>query len=168
MTTCIEGHNKLDICSIMFVNYNTLITVMYLRNTISVHDIKEYLIKCVSNCIHIIVNEPMCKVEKIMIKKNQKNLIFLFKSDFFLYLIFKNSGIHNIIKYFTIRLFDVNTATQVCALCAFVLKHTQNFVDLDACKQLFVLNSYKSAIKKIGSKKILNQRFFWSDLNQMI
>ena len=33
------------------------------------------------------------------------------------------------------------------ALC-FVLKNIQNFVDLDACKQLFVLNSYKSAIKK--------------------
>ena len=38
-------------------------------------------------------------------------------------------------------------------LCAFVLKNTQNFVDLDACKQLFVLNSYKSANKKNGSKK---------------
>ena len=38
-------------------------------------------------------------------------------------------------------------------LCAFVLKNIQNFVDLDACKQSFVLNSYKSAIKKIGSKK---------------
>ena len=35
----------------------------------------------------------------------------------------------------------------------FVLKNTQNFIDLDACKQLFVLNSYKSAIKKNGSKK---------------
>ena len=47
-----------------------------------------------------------------------------------------------------------------CApLSAFVLKNTQNFVDLDACKQLFVLNSYKSAIKKTGSKKkkIVNQ-----------
>ena len=32
-------------------------------------------------------------------------------------------------------------------------KNIQNFVDLDACKQLFVLNSYKSAIKKIVSKK---------------
>ena len=42
---------------------------------------------------------------------------------------------------------------QVCTLCVFVLKNTQNFVDLDACKQLFVLNSYKSAIKKTGSKK---------------
>ena len=41
----------------------------------------------------------------------------------------------------------------MCALCAFVLKNTQNCVDLDACKQLFVLNSYKSAIKKTGSKK---------------
>ena len=88
---------------------------------------------------------------------NKKNLIFLCKSDFFylffIYLIFFKSGIHNVIKYFTIRLSGVNTATQVCALCAFVLKNTQNFVDLDACKQLFVLNSYKSAIKKTGSKK---------------
>ena len=63
------------------------------------------------------------------------------------------SGIHNVIKYLTIRLSGVNTATQVFALCAFVLKNTQNFADLDACKQLFVLNSYKSAIKKTGSKK---------------
>ena len=54
------------------------------------------------------------------------------------------------IKYLTIRLSGVNTATQVCAL---VLKNTQNFVDLDACKQLFVLNSYKSAIKKKTEKK---------------
>ena len=37
--------------------------------------------------------------------------------------------------------------------CAFCIKNIQNFVDLDACKQLFVLNSYKSTIKKIGSKK---------------
>ena len=61
--------------------------------------------------------------------------------------------VHNVIKYLTIRLSGVNTATQVCALCAFVLKNIQNFVDLDACKQLFVLNSYKSANKKTGSKK---------------
>ena len=33
----------------------------------------------------------------------------------------------------------------------------QNFVDLDACKQLFVLNSYKSAIKKPEVKKIKNK-----------
>ena len=59
-------------------------------------------------------------------------------------------NIHNGIKYLTIRLSGVNTATQVCACCAFVLKNIQNFADLDACKQLFVLNSYKSAIKKIG------------------
>ena len=63
-----------------------------------------------------------------------------------------SSNIHNVIKYLTIRLYCVNTATQVCALCAFVLKNIQNFVDLDACKQLFVLNSYKSTIKKIGKK----------------
>ena len=64
-----------------------------------------------------------------------------------------SSDIHNVIKYLTVRLSGVNTATQVCAHYAFVLKNSQNFVDLDACKQLFVLNSYKSAIKKIGSKK---------------
>ena len=68
-----------------------------------------------------------------------------------------SSNIHNVIKYFTVRLSGVNTVPQVCALCAFVLKNIQNFVDLDACKQLFVLNSYKSAIKKIKSKKIINQ-----------
>ena len=62
-------------------------------------------------------------------------------------------NIHNVIKYLTIRLSGDNTTTQVCALFAFVLKNIQNFVDLDACKQLFVSNSYKSAIKKIGSKK---------------
>ena len=62
-------------------------------------------------------------------------------------------NIHNVIKYLTIRLSGVNTATQVCALCAFALKNIQNFVDLNACKQLFVLNSYKSVIKKIGSQK---------------
>ena len=72
-------------------------------------------------------------------------------------------------SYLTIRLSGFNTATQVCALCAFVLKNIQNFVDLDACKQLFLLNSYKSVIKKTGSKK--NNKsiiFFWSDLNQII
>ena len=63
---------------------------------------------------------------------------------------------HNVIKYLTIILSGVNTATQVCALCAFVLKNTTIFY-IDACKKLFVLNSYKSAIKKIGSKKIINQ-----------
>ena len=68
---------------------------------------------------------------------------------------------HNVIKYLTVRLSGVNTATQVCTLCAFVLKNIQNFVDLDAYKQLFVLNSYKSAIKKIRSKKIINQFFFF-------
>ena len=72
---------------------------------------------------------------------------------FFIDLIFFKSGIHNVIKYFTIRLSGVNTATQVCALFAFVLKNTHNFVDIDACKQLFVLNSYKSANKKTGSQK---------------
>ena len=62
-----------------------------------------------------------------------------------------SSNIHNVIKYLTGS--GDNTTTQVCAHCAFVLKNIQNFVDLDACKQLFVLNSYKSAIKKTGSKK---------------
>ena len=61
---------------------------------------------------------------------------------------FFKSAIHNVIKYLNIRLSGVNTATQVCALCAFVLKNTQNFVDLDACK---------SAIKKPEVKKIINQ-----------
>ena len=65
-----------------------------------------------------------------------------------------SSNIHNVIKYLTIRLSGDNTTTQLCAHCAFVLKSIQNFVDLDACKQLFVLNSYKSAIKKIGNKNI--------------
>ena len=51
-----------------------------------------------------------------------------------------SSNIQNVIKYLTIRLSDDNTTTQVCALCAFVLKNAQNFVDLDDCKQLFVLN----------------------------
>ena len=60
-----------------------------------------------------------------------------------------SSNIHNAIKYLTIKLSGVNAASQVCAL--FVLKNIQNFVDLDACKQLFVLNSYKSA--KTGSQK---------------
>ena len=46
----------------------------------------------------------------------------------------------------TIQLHNVRT------LC-FVLKNIQNFVDLDACKQLFVLNLYKSAIKKPEVKK---------------
>ena len=69
-----------------------------------------------------------------------------------------SSNIHNVIKYLTIRLSDDNTTT----LCAFVLKNVQNFVDLDACKQLFVLNAYKSAGTKLEVKKL----FFWSDLNQ--
>ena len=76
-----------------------------------------------------------------------------------------SSNIHNVIKYLTVRLSDDNTATQVCALCAFVLKNIQNFLDLDACKQLFVLNLYKLAEKKFEVKNIINQLFFWSDLN---
>ena len=63
-----------------------------------------------------------------------------------------SSNIHNI-KYLTLRLSGDNTTKEVCAHCAFVLKNIQNCVDLDACKQLFVLNSYKSVIKKIGNKK---------------
>ena len=47
-----------------------------------------------------------------------------------------------------------------CAHFVFCIKNIQNFVDLDACKQLFVLNSYKSAIKKNHKSMI-----FWSDLN---
>ena len=52
-------------------------------------------------------------------------------------------------------------------LC-FVLKNIQNFVDLDACKQLFVLNSYKSVIKKPEVKKKHKSVIFLSDLNEMI
>ena len=48
----------------------------------------------------------------------------------------------------------------------FVLKNIQNFVNLDACKQLFVLNSYKSAIKKPEVKKNHKSIIFLSDLNQ--
>ena len=81
------------------------------------------------------------------------NRILFIYLNFFIYLIFFKSGIHNVIKYLTIRLSGVNTATQVCALCAFVLKNIESFVDLVACKQLFVLNSNKSVIKKIGSQK---------------
>ena len=76
-----------------------------------------------------------------------------------------SSNIHNVIKYLTIRLSGDNTATQVCALCVLYKKNIQNFVDLDACKQLFVLNSYKSAIKKTGSQKNHKSMIFWSDLN---
>ena len=64
-----------------------------------------------------------------------------------------SSDIHNVIKYLTVRLSGVNTDTQVCTFCAFVLKDIQNSVYLNACKQLFVQNSYKLAITKIGSKK---------------
>ena len=39
-----------------------------------------------------------------------------------------SSNIHNVIKYLTVRLSGVNTATQVCALCAFLLKNIQHFV----------------------------------------
>ena len=67
-----------------------------------------------------------------------------------------SSNIHNVIKYFTIRLSGDNT-TEVCVHCGFVLKNIQNFVDLEACKQLFVLNSYKSVIKKMRNTKIINQ-----------
>ena len=90
----------------------------------------------------------MCRVDKNHDLKKKSDLFDL-NRIFFIYL---KSGIH-VIKYFTIRLSGINTATQVCALSSFVLKNTQNCVDLDACKQLFVLNSYKSAIKKTGSQK---------------
>ena len=53
-----------------------------------------------------------------------------------------------------------------CAHFVFCIKNIQNFVDLDAWKQLFVLNSYKSAIKKTGNKKNHKSIFFFlSDLN---
>ena len=48
-----------------------------------------------------------------------------------------------------------------CAHFVFCIKNIQNFVDLDACKQLFVLNSYKSAIEKNGSPQKKNQINFW-------
>ena len=67
-----------------------------------------------------------------------------------------SSNIHNVIKYLTIRLSGDNTIK--CAHFVFCIKNIQNFVDLDAFKQLFVLNSYKSAIKKTGSKKKKNQK----------
>ena len=67
-----------------------------------------------------------------------------------------SSNIHNVIKYLTIRLSDDNTTTHVCTICTFVLKNIQNFVDLDACKQLFVLNSYKSEVKKI----VIDEKLF--------
>ena len=76
-----------------------------------------------------------------------------------------SSNIHKVIEYLTIGLSGDNTTIQVGALCAFVLKNIQNFVDLDACKQLFVLNSYKSVIKTIGSKKNHKSMIFLSDLN---
>ena len=53
-----------------------------------------------------------------------------------------------------------------CAHFVFCIKNIQNFVDLDACKQLYILNSYKSAIKKTGSKKNHKSMIFFSDLNQ--
>ena len=43
--------------------------------------------------------------------------------------------------------------TSVRTLCFCNKKNIQNFVDLDACKQLLVLNSYKSAIKNSEKKK---------------
>ena len=52
-----------------------------------------------------------------------------------------------------------------CAHFVFCTKNIQNFVDLDACKQLFVLNSYKSAIKKTGSQKNHKSMIFLSGLN---
>ena len=58
---------------------------------------------------------------------NKKIRFFLFKSDFFnlfyffIYLIFLKSGIHNVIKYFTIRLSGVSTATQLHKCAYFVL-----------------------------------------------
>ena len=52
-----------------------------------------------------------------------------------------SSNIHNVIKYLTVRLPGVNIASQVRANVFLFLKNIQNFVDLDAGKQLFVLNS---------------------------
>ena len=60
----------------------------------------------------------------------------------------------------------MTTQLHKCAHIVLLYKIHKKFVDLDACKQLFMLNSYKSVIKKIGNKKIINQLFFWRDLNQ--
>ena len=77
-----------------------------------------------------------------------------------------SSNIHNVIKFLTVRLSGVNTATQsVCTLCFCKKKKIQNVVDFDACKQLFMLNSYTSAIKTIRSKKNHKSMIFLSNLN---
>ena len=52
-----------------------------------------------------------------------------------------------------------------CAHFVFCIKNIQNFVDLDACKQLFVLNSYKTVIKKPEAQKNHKSMIFFSDLN---
>ena len=62
------------------------------------------------------------------------------------------------------------TQLHKCGHFVFCIKNIQNFVYLDACKQLFVLNLYKSAIKKTGSPKnhksmIFFERFKLNDLN---
>ena len=75
-----------------------------------------------------------------------------------------SSNIHNVIKYLTTRLSGDYTANKRAHFVS-CIKNIQNFVDLDACKQLFALNSYKSAIKKTGSQKNHKSMIFWSDLN---
>ena len=47
------------------------------------------------------------------------------------------------------------------------LHRIQNFVDLDACKQLFVLNSYKSAITNFGKKRNVLKKNV-CDLSQLL
>ena len=64
-----------------------------------------------------------------------------------------SSNIHNVIKYL-LSGYLVTIQLHKCAHFVFCIKNIQNFVDLDACKQLFVLNSYKSAIKKPEVKNI--------------
>ena len=89
------------------------------------------------------------RVEKNHVFFKYKKIVFYNLNWIFFYFIFLiwYTQCHKIFDYQAV--WCQNSYT----LCAFVLKNTQNFVDLDACKQLFVLNSYKSAIKKIGSKK---------------
>ena len=67
-------------------------------------------------------NHDFFLIKKIGFLKILIRFFYLF--DFFIYLIFKNL-VYSVIKYLTIRLSGVNTATQVCALCAFVLKNTK-------------------------------------------
>ena len=73
-----------------------------------------YSIKQLSQHTELVTTSTSCKwtltqgfcVEKILPLE-----------DKFVWLHYIHSNIHNVIKYFTIRLSGDNTATQVCALC---------------------------------------------------